>query len=83
MMAEANETPRCPSFDGMKILSATKARDREKLGETVTSWMRSNEHLTVVDYRVSQSSDSEFHCVTITLLYKVNRSEQVEAVEGR
>ena len=68
-MSDVIRLPCCPSFEGMKIFSATKARDREKLGETITSWMRANGNLTIVDYKISQSSDSEFHCVTVTLLY--------------
>ena len=68
---EATERlPGCPPFQGMKIFSATKAKEREKLGETITGWMNKNKHLSVIDYRVSQSSDSEFHCVTVTLLYR-------------
>ena len=48
---------------------ATKAKEREELGESVTRWLRSNGDLEVVDRVVSQSSDNEFHCLTITLFY--------------
>lgn len=54
-------------YDGMKVFSATKFRDRESLGETVTSWIASKPELKVVDYEVRQSSDLEYHCLTIIL----------------
>jgi hypothetical protein len=58
------------SFTGVKVFSATKAKDRDELGETVTRWMRSNADLEVVDRVVTQSSDDEFHCLTIVLFYR-------------
>jgi hypothetical protein len=58
------------SFTGLKVFSATKAREREELGETVTRWIRSNPGLEVVDRVVRQSSDDEFHCLTIILFYR-------------
>jgi len=57
-------------FTGVKVFSATKAKEREELGETVTRWLRSNPEVEVVDRVVSQSSDSEFHCLTIVLFYR-------------
>jgi hypothetical protein len=57
-------------FTGVKVFSATKAKDREELGEQVTRWIRDN-RVEVVDKIVTQSSDHEFHCLTITLFYKV------------
>lgn len=56
-------------FNGVKVFSATKARDRELLGEAVTSWIRTHPQCEVVDKVVTQSSDSEFHCFTLTLFY--------------
>ena len=58
------------SFTGVKVFSATKARERDQLGETVTLWLRDNPERQVVAKKVTQSSDSEFHCLTITLFYK-------------
>ncbi len=57
-------------FTGVKVFSATKAREREELGETVTRWLRSNAGLEIVDRVVTQSSDDEFHCLTIVLFYR-------------
>ncbi len=57
-------------FTGVKVFSATKAKEREELGETVTRWIRSNPDCEVVDRVVTQSSDNEFHCLTIVLFYR-------------
>ena len=54
----------------MKVFSATKARDREELGENVTRWLKSNADLEVVDRVVCQSSDNEFHCFSLVLFYR-------------
>ena len=56
-------------FNAVKVFSATKAKDREELGEQITRWMRANPNVRVTDKIVTQSSDSEFHCITITLFY--------------
>jgi hypothetical protein len=57
-------------FNGVKVFSATKAREREELGEKVTVWIKGNPGVQVTDKIVTQSSDREFHCLTITLFYK-------------
>ena len=59
---------------GVKVFSATKAKERELLGEIITDWIRSNPNYDIVDKIVTQSSDSEFHCLTITLFYKHNKA---------
>lgn len=58
------------SFTGLKVFSATKAKEREELGARVTSWLRDNPDLQVTDKIVTQSSDKEFHCLTITVFYR-------------
>jgi len=55
---------------GVKVFSATKAKEREALGEAITEWIRGNPHMEIIDKIVTQSSDSEFHCLTITLFYR-------------
>lgn len=59
-------------FDGVKVFSATKARERGMLGDRLTEWLDSNPELKVVDTVVTQSSDQEFHCLTITVFYQTN-----------
>ncbi|MDQ3266272.1 MAG: hypothetical protein M3Y59_21930 [Myxococcota bacterium] len=56
-------------FTGVKVFSATKAKEREELGENVTRWLKSNSDLELVDRVVRQSSDNEFHCYTLILFY--------------
>ena len=58
------------TFTGVKVFSATKAKEREELGETVTRWLRANPDLVIADRVVSQSSDSEFHCLSIVFFYR-------------
>ncbi len=59
-----------PAFTGMKIFSTTLARDREQMGDQITKWLTDNQQLEIVDKIVTQSSDKEFHCLTITLFYR-------------
>lgn len=57
-------------FNGVKVFSATKAREREDLGTTITNWMKANPGIQIVDKIVTQSSDNEFHCLTLTFFYR-------------
>jgi hypothetical protein len=65
-------------FNGVKVFSATKAREREDLGENVTRWLRANPNVRVIDKVVTQSSDREFHCLTITLFYEKEAAAAAE-----
>lgn len=56
-------------FNGAKVFSATLARNREELGEKVTQWLQRNPRCKIVDMKVVQSSDREFHCISIVLFY--------------
>jgi hypothetical protein len=64
-----DDRERAMQFTGVKVFSATKAKEREELGETVTRWLRAND-VEIVDRVVSQSSDDEFHCLSIVLFYR-------------
>jgi len=55
---------------GVKVFTATKAKDREALGDAVTNWLRDNPNIKIIERTVTQSSDAQFHCLTITLLYE-------------
>lgn len=57
-------------FTGVKVFSTTLARDRENMGESITRWLRENPGIEILDKVVTQSSDKEFHCLTITLFYR-------------
>jgi hypothetical protein len=54
-------------FSIVKVFSATKSKDREKLGERVTDWLAANPTLEVVRTSVTQTSDHGFHCLTLVL----------------
>jgi hypothetical protein len=57
-------------YTGVKLFCVTKAKEREVLGDFVTMWIRSNPQFEIVDKVVRQSSDAEFHCLTIMLFYR-------------
>ena len=57
------------AFTGVKVFSATKAWEREQISDRITEWLEVNAGVEIVDKVVTQSSDSEFHCLTITLFY--------------
>jgi len=56
-------------FNGAKVFSATLARNREELGDKISAWLKDHPFCDVVDMRVVQSSDREFHCISIVLFY--------------
>ena len=59
------------AFTGVKVFSATKAKEREELGDHVTRWIAANPGVEIADKIVTQSSDREFHCLTITIFYRL------------
>jgi hypothetical protein len=56
-------------FNGVQIFSATMFADRERLGDKVTEWLARHPHLAVTEIVVTQSSDSAFHCIAISVFY--------------
>jgi len=61
------------SFNGVKVFCATKAADRDQLGEKVTAWIKEHPSYALVDKVVTQSSDEAYHCITISLFYREAR----------
>jgi hypothetical protein len=57
-------------WDSCKTFSATRHRDRVGLGEAITEWIAKHRDCEVVDREVVQSSDRDFHCLSIVLFYK-------------
>ena len=57
-------------FKGVKVFSATKARDRNALGDRVTDWIRDNDDIEITEVCVRQSSDAEFHCLSMVVFYR-------------
>jgi len=66
-------------FNGVKVFSATLARNREELGEKVTEWLKEHPDLRIVDMRVAQSSDREFHCISLVVFYSDPKASAGEA----
>lgn len=63
--------PTPPSrFTGVKVFGATMFAQRDKLGETVTQWLTAHPEIELVDIVVAQSSDAQYHCISICVFYK-------------
>jgi hypothetical protein len=54
----------------VKVFSASKARNRETLGDRITEWLREEPRRVIIGKVVTQSSDAEYHCVSITFVYR-------------
>jgi len=67
--SEETEARSMEQWTGVKVFSATKARERSFLGEVVTAWLRETRS-QIVRCEVRQSSDNEFHALTIVLFYR-------------
>jgi hypothetical protein len=57
-------------YDGLKVFSVTKAAQRLRLGEEITAWLRSHPECVPVCALVRQSSDAEFHCLSILIFWR-------------
>lgn len=55
-------------YRSVVVFSATKMNDRESLGQKVSTWIASMKP-EIVETVVSQSSDSEFHCLSIVIFF--------------
>lgn len=62
-------------FTGVKVFSTTLARDREAMGDAIGRWLADHPELEVVDREVRQSSDDEFHCLSITFFYRERKRD--------
>jgi len=57
-------------FEAVKVFSATKHKERDELGEKLTKWLEGKkDQITIVDKVITQSSDSEYHCLAITIFW--------------
>ncbi len=56
-------------YRAVKVFTATKALERERLGDAVTAWLAEYSEIQIVDTVVRQSSDQQFHCLTILIFY--------------
>lgn len=58
------------AFNGVKVFSATMVAERSVLGETVTAWIGAHPQFSVTEIVVTQSSDSQFHCIALSVFYR-------------
>jgi len=61
-------------WNSVKVFSATKAKEREQLGERVTEWIKRQRGVHITNTEVLQSSDHEFHCLSIIVFYRGDES---------
>lgn len=59
-------------WTGVKVFSTTMSKERENLGQAVTDWVKHTK-VDVAETVVTQSSDSEYHCLAITVFYNEKR----------
>lgn len=59
-------------YKGAKVFSATKAKEREDLGTHITKWLKDNPDIKIKNTVVTQSSDNEFHCLSIIIFYDMD-----------
>ena len=60
------------AYRAVKVFTATKAAEREHLGDRITDWLGAHPEVELVDTVVQQSSDQQFHCLTIVVFYRVS-----------
>lgn len=52
----------------VKVFSATKRKDRDRLDELATAWLQDHQSFDRLTARVTLSSDLEYHCLSITFM---------------
>lgn len=52
----------------VKVFSVSKARERDELGARVTTWIAANPQVKILMTVVAQTSDREFHCLSMVFL---------------
>ena len=58
------------NYSACKVFTATKAFDRDHLGDAITAWLGANQGVEIVDTVTLQSSDSQFHCLSCLIFYR-------------
>jgi hypothetical protein len=79
-MSRSNHIPAAPTafpINGVKVFSATVHVQRAVLGEQVTEWIAAHPAIHLIEIVVTQSSDYEYHCLTITVFYWDGARERV------
>ena len=56
-------------FTDVKVFSVSTYGARLELSDRINEWLAQNRDIEIVDKEVLQSSDSSFHCYTLTLFF--------------
>ena len=56
----------------VKVFSYSKHNERNAMGEQITRWLNQKPR-TVTNVVVKQSSDSEYHCISIIYFYDTEK----------
>lgn len=78
--AGSTEVAKAGAFSAVKVFWGSFSETRNALGEQITDWLRQHPELTVVDCVVTQSADSGYHCLTITLFLAGDASRYLAEV---
>jgi hypothetical protein len=54
---------------GVQVFSTTKIKERVALGEKITEWVKEHPDAKIIRTSVVQSSDAEYHCLSIVIFY--------------
>lgn len=63
-----------PSYDGVTVFSATTVQRRDRVGDEITAWLRAHPERVPVNTIVRQSSDTRFHCLSILIFWRTERT---------
>jgi len=63
-------------FNQVKVFSVVDASARQTLGDEINRWIgEQGDRIEIVDKAVIQSSDNEYHCLTIILFCRRRDTE--------
>lgn len=68
-------------FTDVKVFSASTYGARLELSDRINEWLAQNRDIEIVDKEVLQSSDSSFHCYTLTLFFVRTKPASVASAE--
>jgi len=60
-------------YDAVRVFTATRVYDRDRLGDQITAWLSAHPGVEVVHTTVTQSSDAAFHCYSLCVFYRAAR----------
>jgi len=61
-------------YTAVRVFTATRAYDRERLGDEITRWIAAHPDIEVLRAEVRQSSDAAYHCFTCVLFLRAREA---------